>query len=51
MVLQRYQEELVGLTIYMHRDSKQAYKIVVGKPEGNRLFRGLRHRWMDNIKM
>jgi hypothetical protein len=27
------------------------YKILVGKPEGNRPLRRPRHRWEDNIKM
>jgi hypothetical protein len=29
---------------------KNAYKIVVGKPEVNRSFGLQRHRWGDNIK-
>jgi hypothetical protein len=30
---------------------KNAYKILVGKSEGKRLFGRHRHRWEDNIKM
>jgi hypothetical protein len=30
---------------------ENAYKILVGKPEGKRLLRRPRPRWMDNIKM
>jgi hypothetical protein len=28
-----------------------AYKILVGKPDGKRQLERPRHRWMDNIKM
>jgi hypothetical protein len=28
-----------------------AYRILVGKPEGKRPLGILRHRWVDNIKM
>jgi hypothetical protein len=31
-------------------EKRNAYRILVGKPEGNRLLRR-RHRWVDNIKM
>jgi len=27
------------------------YSVLVGKPEGRRLFERPRHRWKDNIKM
>jgi hypothetical protein len=30
---------------------RNAYKILVGKPEGNRQLGRLRSRWEDNIKM
>jgi len=30
---------------------KNAYKILVGKPEEKRPLRELRHRWEDNIRM
>jgi hypothetical protein len=30
---------------------KNAYRILVGKPEGKRPLRRPRHRWEDNIKM
>jgi hypothetical protein len=30
---------------------KNPYKILVGKPEGKKLFGGLRHRWEDNTNM
>jgi hypothetical protein len=29
---------------------RNAYKILVGKPEGNRPLRRLRHRWKNNIR-
>jgi len=30
---------------------RNAYKILVGKPEGKRLHGRPRHRWEDNIRM
>jgi hypothetical protein len=30
---------------------RNAYKILVGKPEGKRPLRNPRRRWVDNIKM
>jgi hypothetical protein len=30
---------------------RNAYKILVGKPERKRPIRTLRHRWEDNIKL
>jgi hypothetical protein len=32
-------------------DKRNAYKILVGKPEGKKPVRRHRHRWVDNIKM
>jgi hypothetical protein len=32
-------------------EKRNAYKILVGKPEGNRSLRRPRRRWVDNIKM
>jgi hypothetical protein len=32
-------------------EMKEAYKILVGKPEGKSLFGKPRRRWDDNIKM
>jgi hypothetical protein len=32
-------------------EMRNAYKILVGKPEGKRLLGRPRHRWEDNIKM
>jgi hypothetical protein len=32
-------------------DKRNAYKILVGKPEGKRPLGRPRHRWVDNIKM
>ena len=31
--------------------SRNAYRVLVGKPEGKRLLGRPRHRWEDNIKM
>jgi hypothetical protein len=33
------------------REMRNAYKILVGKPEGKRPLRRPRRRWKDNIKM
>jgi hypothetical protein len=30
---------------------RNAYKILVGKPEGKRPLKRPRHRWEDNVKM
>jgi hypothetical protein len=32
-------------------EKRNAYRILVGKPEGKRPLGRLRHRWVDNIKM
>jgi hypothetical protein len=32
-------------------EKRNAYRILVGKPEGKRPLGKLRRRWMDNIKM
>jgi hypothetical protein len=32
-------------------NKRNAYKILVGKPEGRRPLRRPEHRWKDNIKM
>jgi hypothetical protein len=32
-------------------EKKNAYRILVGKPEGRRPFGTPRHRWVGNIKM
>jgi hypothetical protein len=34
-----------------HREKKNSYRVLMGKPEGNRLLLRFRHRWEDNIKM
>jgi hypothetical protein len=33
------------------RETRNAYGILVGKPEGNRLLGRPRRRWVDSIKM
>jgi hypothetical protein len=44
-------DELDG-TCSIHGEMKNAYKVLVGKPEGKRLLLWrLRHRWEGNIKM
>jgi hypothetical protein len=34
-----------------HGDTRNAYTMLVGKPEGKRPLGRRRHRWEDNIKM
>jgi hypothetical protein len=33
------------------REKRNAYRLLVGKPEGKRLLGKPRHRWVDNIRM
>jgi hypothetical protein len=35
----------------IRHDKRNAYRILVGKPEGKRRLRRPRRRWVDNIKM
>jgi hypothetical protein len=35
----------------IHGEKRNAYRILVGKPEGRRTLERLRCRWEDNIKM
>jgi hypothetical protein len=35
----------------MNHEKKNAYRIFVGKPEGNRNVRKPRRRWVDNIRL
>jgi hypothetical protein len=35
----------------MHREMRNVYEILVGKPEGKSPLRRPGHRWEDNIKM
>jgi hypothetical protein len=32
-------------------EKRNAYRLLVGKPEGKRPLRGPRRRWVDNIRM
>jgi hypothetical protein len=32
-------------------EKRNAYRLLVGKPEGKRLLGTLRRRWVDNIRM
>jgi hypothetical protein len=32
-------------------EKRNAYRLLVGKPEGKRPLERLRHRWVDNIRM
>jgi len=41
----------MGGTCGTYVESRGAYRVLVGKLEGNRLLGRPRHRWEDNIKM
>jgi hypothetical protein len=41
----------MGRACSTNEDQRNAYKILVGKPEGKRPLGRPRRRWMDNIKM
>jgi hypothetical protein len=43
------EDEMVGAC--STHDMRNEYKILVGKPEGNRPVRRPMHRWKDNIRM
>jgi hypothetical protein len=40
----------MGRACSMNEEKKNAYRILAGKPEGNRSLETPRYRWMDNIK-
>jgi hypothetical protein len=35
----------------MNRERRNAYRILLGKPDGKRSLGGPRRRWVDNIKI
>jgi hypothetical protein len=37
--------------MFLMGERRNAYRILVGKPEGKRTLGRPRHRWVDNIKM
>jgi hypothetical protein len=41
----------VGRACSTNGEKRNAYRILVGTPEGKRPLRRLRQRWVDNIKM
>jgi hypothetical protein len=41
----------VGLEVNTEKAKRNAYRILVGKPEGKRPLGRPRHRWVENIKM
>jgi hypothetical protein len=44
-------EDEMGRTCSMNGENRIAYRILVGKSEGNRLLGRQRRRWLDNIKI
>jgi hypothetical protein len=45
------EEDQVGGTCGMNGEKRNAYRILVRKPEGKRQLGRPRRRWIDNIKM
>jgi hypothetical protein len=41
----------MGRACNKNREKQNAYRILVGKPEGKRSLGRPRHRWVNNIKM
>jgi hypothetical protein len=41
----------MGMACTTNWEKRNAYRILVGKPEGKRPLGRQRHRWVDNIKM
>jgi hypothetical protein len=41
----------MGATYSTNGEKRNAYRLLVGKPEGKRPLERPRRRWMDNIKM
>jgi hypothetical protein len=41
----------MGRAYSTHGAKKNAYRILMGKPEGKRPLGRLRHRWVNNVKM
>jgi hypothetical protein len=41
----------MGRACSMYGEKRNAYRILVGKPEGKKTLEGPRYRWVDNIKM
>jgi hypothetical protein len=41
----------LGRACRTNGETMNAYRILVGKPEGKRLLRRPKHRWLDNMKM
>jgi hypothetical protein len=47
----KVKEDEVGRACSMNLEKRNAYRILVGKPEGKRTLGNLRRRWVDNMKM
>jgi hypothetical protein len=41
----------MGMAFSTHEEKRNAFSILMRKPEGKRLLGRPRHRWVDNIKM
>jgi hypothetical protein len=47
----KVKEDEMGRTCSMNGEKRNAYRILVGKPEGKRPLRRPRRKWVNNIKM
>jgi hypothetical protein len=50
-IMAQFKEDEMGRACSTNREKRNAYRILVGKPEGKRPLGRLRRRWVDNIKM
>jgi hypothetical protein len=41
----------MGVAYITYTEERMAHRVLVGRAEGKRLLGGIRHRWVDNIKM
>jgi hypothetical protein len=47
----KVKDDVMGMACSMNGEKRNAYKILVGKPEGKRPLGTRRRRWVDNIKI
>jgi hypothetical protein len=50
-IISQIKEDEIGGSCSMHEHMRNAYKIMVGKPEGKRPLGRPKRSWKDNIKM
>jgi hypothetical protein len=47
----QFEDDAMGGPSSTNGEKRNAYRLLVGKPEGKRLLGRQRHRWVDNIRM